>query len=685
MFTNKIVDAVREAALKLKSMMEPELVDGREYQPIPGAKVIKDLRRGERFARSLMLGLRQRQFWVRCLSLEVKGNESNLELVRKASLKPRNHSRAIWYAQIHKGLVRISTHGLLEPVERFSDMYLIVSYPENVDYTHLLDMAIIVYDNEYYWGTWGKPESFTLMVGENEDAPAKAELFDEAGNLVEGALLYNASGEDAGYESSSAGETKRLSIPFICQNMPGLTPRQLKYIMTDGASELLVRDAEVSGKEMAQANNRQSQHDAPQTAFGKLGVVCWFMGKFRNEKGEDHTDGLGYLSAEYFARLLSALSEGKYNFMASAVKGLAVQMRPAMCKLLAWCVSGKVIQALMKRYSTEAPLVLLRSEVTEEDIEVFARVIRDKEKIEGISGRNLILCDTEEERTEILSGNYQAVQFYTDLNGLKAPYDMSLELDMGVLDISHAPHDIEGAKTSTQLLQSLMIEDMAPSWKGVASTLKRLLDKKEEMFMREVGVAPSVKMFAKGQSLSQALVMICPVIARKFYFPLLKSVINKMVEGLVNKVGNLNLPCKGIYSKILPDPAVNFGVHILKVEKGGIMNVIHEGAARAGFERGIGIKYPKQHFREFAKSQIHDTKWYIEQVKANEELGAEQKAIIIDMVSQLSEGCVIIPAYDAVMHMLAGLDYDGDAMIMYLEKWIVDILWDVEPLSVYID
>ena len=33
MFTNKIVDAVREAALKLKSMMEPELADGREYQP----------------------------------------------------------------------------------------------------------------------------------------------------------------------------------------------------------------------------------------------------------------------------------------------------------------------------------------------------------------------------------------------------------------------------------------------------------------------------------------------------------------------------------------------------------------------------------------------------------------------------------------------------------------------------
>ena len=203
--------------------------------------------------------------------------------------------------------------------------------------------------------------------------------------------------------------------------------------------------------------------------------------------------------------------------------------------------------------------------------------------------------------------------------------------------------------------------------------------------MREVGVAPSVKMFAKGQSLSQALVMICPVIARKFYFPLLKSVVNKMIEGLVNKVGNLNLPCKGIYSKILPDPAVNFGVHILKVEKGGVMNVIHEGAARAGFSEGIGIKYPKQHFREFAKSQIHDTKWYIEQVKANEELSAEQKAIVIDMVSQLSEGCVIIPAYDAVMHMLAGLDYDGDAMIMYLEKWIVDILWDVEPLSVYID
>ena len=34
MFTSKIVNAVREAALKLKALMEPVLVDGREYQPV---------------------------------------------------------------------------------------------------------------------------------------------------------------------------------------------------------------------------------------------------------------------------------------------------------------------------------------------------------------------------------------------------------------------------------------------------------------------------------------------------------------------------------------------------------------------------------------------------------------------------------------------------------------------------
>ena len=45
----------------------------------------------------------------------------------------------------------------------------------------------------------------------------------------------------------------------------------------------------------------------------------------------------------------------------------------------------------------------------------------------------------------------------------------------------------------------------------------------------------------------------------------------------------------------------------------------------------------------------------------------------------------MIPAYDAVMHMLAGLDYDGDAMILYLEKWIVDVLKDTKPLAVYIE
>lgn len=677
------INELRVKAAELASKMEPTLVDARKRFKTAGAKVIRDLKRGERFARSYMLKARERQFWVRALYISAEKNEAtgDVRIVVQAGIKPRNHSRALWYADIHADTVRVSTHKLVEAVERFSNLYLVVSYPEDAEYSYLLDRTIVVYDNEYYWQ--GEDGTWINMV---EGTPVEEEVLYPEGKLVEGALVYNAFGEEAGYDSSSAGETKRLAIPFVCQNMPNVPARLYKYIMSDGASEYLIREGEFSGKEMAQANNRLSQHDAPQTAFGKLGVVCWHLGKFRNEKGEDHTDGLGYLNAEWFAGLLSALSDNRYHFKASAVKGIAVQMRPATCKLLAWCVSSKVIKALMDRYSDQEPIVLMRDEITEEEQGAFVSVVRDKAKVDGWSGRNLIICDTQIEKDEILAGDYSRIQFYTDLNGLKAPYDLKRELDHGVLDITHASHDVEnGANTSTQFLSSLMTENMGKTWKGLVGAFAKLLSKKESVFLKEDGSIPSVKMFDKGQSLNQTLVRMCPVLARKFYFPLLKSVVDKMVEGLVNKVGNLNIPCAGIYSKILPDPAVNFGVHILKVEDGGFLNVIHQGASKAGYTRGVGIKYPKQHYREFAKSVIHDVSWYIEQVKASDELSAEQKDVLIDMVSQLSEGAVIIPAYDAVMHMLAGLDYDGDAMIMYLDEWMVDILWDVEPLSVYIE
>ena len=108
---NKI-EELRVKAAELASKMEPALIDARKRFKTAGAKVIRDLRRGERFARSYMLKARERQFWVRALYIGAEKNEAtgDVRIVVQAGIKPRNHSRALWYADIHQDTVRVSTH-----------------------------------------------------------------------------------------------------------------------------------------------------------------------------------------------------------------------------------------------------------------------------------------------------------------------------------------------------------------------------------------------------------------------------------------------------------------------------------------------------------------------------------------------------------------------------------------------
>lgn len=705
---NENIHRLARVLLSEKQFGLPDSRRGFQAKEGTPCHVVADVSIGENYARHMMLDLRGDQYYVRTLDISCRNVKGKPDFRVQAGIRSRAYSRAALFAEPSTEVVRTSNNTLCA-VERFSPLYLIVSYPKLQDscakcawnekctdeltgrtivVRHLVTEAGVL--DEYYWKT---KRGWENVLGDERPGGVRtieeSDLFETDGTPLPGVLVYNGSGKENGYDSCSAGELKNLSIPFMCQNLPSdISPRLFKDVMTDGASEYLIVDAEVDGKTLAQANNRLSQHDAPQTAFGRLGPVCWYLGKFRGE-GEnnfDHSDGLGYLTSEHFALLLSQLSGSEYRFTAKSVEGIAVQMRPATCKLLAWCVPGSVVKALMKRYGGDEPIVLMRSEITEEIQDIFVRIVRDKENIPGWSGRNLVLVDTPIEKAWIQRGDWWRIQFFTDLNGLKAPYDLARDLDHGILDISHAPDDIEtGAKTSSQLLTSLLSVDVAKTREGLAGAFSKLMDSKLEAYTREEGSVPTVDMFDKGQSLNQTLVSIAPVVAQKFYFPLLKSTANRMVEGLTNKVGRLNAPVAGIYSKILPDPAVNFGVHLLKIEKGGFLNVIHQGAAKAGYTRGIGVKYPKQHHNEFGKSIIHDVTWYINQVKANDELSDADKDTLVNMVSQLSEGVVIIPAYEDVMHMLAGLDYDGDAMTMFLEEWIVDMLWDVEPLAVYID
>lgn len=689
-----MVDMVkmRERALKaMKIAGVPTPINARHKFLEGTERTIKSPSVAEGLIRKDVLASREKPYEVRKLSLEKADTSENNAL----GFTTRGHNKSLWFAQPKATLVRYAS-GLEEVRERFSELFLVVALPEKPEEAlKVVNTAIVVFNGYCYFfsdravapvypiARWDGQE---LGVEDWKNIPELYPL-EADGSLKPGALLYNAQekSEEFGWDSSSAGEIKQGAVPFICQNLPGFDVRAYKYAITCGASEILCEERPLLAmKDMAQAVNRLSQADAPQTAYGELDTVCWYLGKFQQE-GFDHCDGLGFLTSEHFAHLASVRSAGKYRFTPESVRGICAQMRPAsMCKLLAVSTMSSSVSTLMRNYGGADCVVLVRDQITQGDIDRVTRIIRDKVKDDPWVNKNLVICNDEKTAAAIKEGDFKSVQFYTDLNGLKCSYDLRMHVDHSILDVSHACHEIsKGANTSMQMLGSLFAVDAPKTAKHLMAALKDFVGRKVERFFAAEGRKPSIHDF-EGGDLGQVLVSILPQAARDFSFPLLKRLANKMAEGLTNRIGQLSVPVAGCYCKIIPDPAVHFGVHILKVHNGDSMDVIQPAAFKAGYSKGIAVKYPKCHIREFGKAEVHDTAWYIERVKACAELTDEQKAVCID-IAHVSGGAIMIPAYDAVMHMLAGLDYDGDALILYLEGWINDILKDTKPLSVYID
>ena len=693
---------MRERALKaMETFGVPAPINAR-YKFLEGTeRIIKSPSVAEGLIRKDVLSSREKPYVVRKLTLNTVQTSADNVL----GLTTRGHNKSLWFAKPGSTLMRYAS-GLEETISRFSPLFLVVRLPEDEEECRkVLEKAIVVYNGYcFFWhqvsySCWPVyPIEYWEGQRLDEDewrAIPELNPLAENGWLKKGALLYNTSmaGDvEEGWDSSSAGEIKQGAIPFICQNLgdidgfAGFDVRAYKYAITSGASEILCEQREISAmKDMAQAVNRLSQADAPQTAYGELDTVCWYLGKFQTGEGFDHCDGLGFLTSEHFAHLASVRSAGKYRFTPESVRGLCAQMRPAsMCKLLAVSVMSSSVAALMNTYSTDA-VILVRDQITEEDINRVTRIIRDKDKTDSWYGKNLIICGDEKVAARLKEGDYRDVQFYTDLNGLKCSYDLKMHVDCSILEVTHSCHNIQkGANTSTQMLGSLFAVNASKTAKHLLDAIAAHVHGKVDSFFAAEGRKPHLDDFDRGGDMGQLLASILPVAARDFSFPLLKRLANKIAEGLTTRIGQLSVPVAGLYCKIIPDPAVHFGVHILEVHNGDTMDVIQPAAHKAGFMKGIAVKYPKCHIREFGKTDIHGTDWYIERVKACTELTPEQKAVCID-IAHVSGGAIMIPAYDAVMHMLAGLDYDGDAMILYLEQWIVDVLKDTKPLAVYIE
>lgn len=639
-----------------------------------GINVIDDLYQVE-LMRNLILKKTGEMFYITNLTFTDKGKV----LVSLLSVTP---NRQYPYLNIQHDVAVLTTEGWARPVKAYCEDLLNVEIESEVSFGNL--------KHEIYKIDSGINTKFVMKSTDgqyydiitNEPYPA----FSSAGSpgiwdkksceLMPNVIVYNERGR--GGHTCTPGQLKRKNITLVAGNLDSFDVDKIWNAVTYGAADIMCDNSEVTPKDIAQANTRLSAFKAPSSGVTKIKTYAVFMGKIKfRGSGDDYSDGFGYLASEFLGEAFTNLEPDKYFFTPWACDGLAVQKRSWLNKIMAEVVRRSYISEMISHLQKDC-VILKRDMISQEDTEAFIVGVKSKGKKGKFADKIVIICEDTTDAWKI--------DLFTDLNGLKAPFNPNEKSDIEILDISHEEHDIEhGSRTSTQLIQSLMIADPEGTMAFIDRLGQEYIAAKEETLTADKGIAPSWIDFREGCDYQQLLGRTAPKFAHKYYAPLWHTLVDAALKGYVTACRRLNLPTKGAYAKIVIDSAADFGERILGVNNLGEIEVIAPVATKNDITKIVGVKYPKQGSFEYLKGRVISPEEYEQRVMADINLSDIQKREISRHVRNLSGGVIMIPAIKTIKNMLSGLDVDGDAMQLFFDEELIDIIWTIEPKAVIID
>lgn len=645
--------------------------------------VVRNISQAEKMCDADMLANRASGYNVSALVIK-PGKRGKFTVHRMVMTRPG--TREAWYLPMQDVDVMVTDDGIPQWITRYTDAYLLVRFPQRrtkkEHYERLLSVTIVKdKDGEFWWNERNK-KYFTNMLTDKAFNGSIEDL------MAEG-LVYGAYEGKRSIETMTAGQSKQLLMPFVAKKYEDLHIT-LKYLLTAGASVAIMSEDgdDVSMKDMAQANNRLSQPDAPATPMAQVECAAFIMDKVKNAVGEEYRDGFAFANASWWAKILTMRTGYCSMFQAEAVEGMAIQCRPAMYKAQAEAVSEDYLHYFVyrrRRFYKMDVVAFVQSEMTDKEVTAFMQACKGKG---DLAGKMVVICANAEMKTQIEHGDYSCIEILTDRNGNKAPFDPQMPILFNVLSTSHACEDIEhGAHMSSQETQTLLMADRNQCHDITVSRYETEINSKIELLKSESVKAPTVVEYLdRDANMGQFMSRISPAAKHRHYLPLLKTESKATMTGVVRDAQGLRIVTAGLYVKIFTDPAMDFDNGLLTVNADGELEILCVGAEEEGYSRAVAIKYPKQHYREYGKCRIITRAEYIARVEASN-MGALQKKLLIDKIKHLSKGTVIMPAIELVKNMLAGLDYDGDAAILYLDKELCDIVWNWKkgtPLAVCI-
>jgi len=571
------------------------------------------------------------------------------------------------------------------PIERFSRAYINVCCGDN---PALLDLLLL--DGKIYC---------VLKVGANGKSVAEDFYVKD---VEEGKALNLVTGEPCSFDDfdhenvhvhvygllgvSSPGQLKQGEISLYCESLDGFNARKHLNKMTHGMYDLIVK--KYAGKQdqlkaLAQLSTRISQFKAGMVRTKPIRGIAITMAKIKDELGNDWMDGLQLFSAEGVAR---AFGDNQFTVLPSAVDGAAAQARPLIVnKGLGLCMPTWCMLVILKSQGCDYEFIA-QDELTEEQFEDYQNTV-----LWGVGpyvGKTLVILPTFKKKNGDVMTDMEKlarVDAWVDLNVHKTVCDIRLPFTgFNVMSFDHGKRTVEEeANTSNQLLSSALFADALRT----IAYMKQCAKKEADKIMAKAVNTEGKRLTAKDLlgDLAMASQIAYPEFAVRHWAPYFQDNLNKALEGFGTRLKKLSISTDGIYLKIIPDLAHFFGINLLKYyAEDGTCEMLAPQLSREGINRAIAVKYPKMGTDEFAKVILVSPEELVERARVHLENGditEEQFAVIEHVLTHLHDGVVMVPAIEELKNMLAGMDFDGDALILYCDETLVEVIWAIKPVA----
>lgn len=367
---------------------------------------------------------------------------------------------------------------------------------------------------------------------------------------------------------------------------------------------------------------------------------------------QDTTDGLGLISNDMLKENLQAMN------IPCSIKdllGMTFQARGGGLKIAAMSRSKEAIRL-------EAKASLSRG----------ASVLRAVFKGQEVKAKDL---------TDEMLDNMQGL---FDGNGMKL-IDHNAEIELVMLKKAYS----SDSKLSDVVNIIMMVNDEQATTALLSSKIKsQILDKLKDIginvdYNAETDEVISVKCDLKNlkrinndsqtvewmfRSLPETMIALAPGVQ--------KTNFNSLLKGLANLINELNVEVNCEYTVVQSDPAVRFGVRIIKEDEVFCPSLIE-------VNKVSGVRHPVSNLFAVSTFKTLTLKTILKRIdKLNVSL--EVKNMLFEFYKGV-EGYAIIPASHYYMEKHDGMDFDIDAMQFFLDQEVVAILEKTSDIGTIID